>query len=213
MVIITQVKDHSNIVPSNPSIDSSPEGDPDLLHAKIDSALMALQEKTNEVETLRLLKDSKLATSSTATTIVELQAQLDKVTSATSQNEDWLRMLQKGYNFYQKKRAQGNVHLMDELIMHDNKFQIMERNRQRVERDTRSVQLQIQAKEKEYYDAATQYASQLDIVAKDPQCASASNDLETLRQVVKLQEYKNIIALQTLNKWKEKQRFANEWRD
>lgn len=98
-------------------IENDANDDVDVLIAKIESALLALEEAKQEVKELRQIQDMELSTSPNAGMVHGLKEELKAVNNAISENDEWLVALRKSKDYYYNKKQANRGHLIDECAV------------------------------------------------------------------------------------------------
>jgi len=193
-------------------IENDANDDVDVLIAKIEPALLALEEAKQEVKELRQIQDMELSTSPNVGMVHGLKEELKAVNNAISENDEWLVALRKSKDYYYNKKQANRGHLTDECAVLQQKLRILERERWRVHNEWRPLNLQIDEEEKKNYVEALQCASELDVLAMAVGYSSREEEVSTLWKLVKLHEKKFLKIQKELKEVNSQIAFEGAWR-
>ena len=192
--------------------DGSPgdgEDNEEVVVAKLESAIIALELVKKDVAELRQIREMELSANRSATPT--LKEEMKVINKAISENDKHLASLRKSRDHYYKKKQEKRHHPMDVHAILQQKLIILERERGRVHNDVGLLNCQIDEEEKKNYVAALQCAYGLDGLAMAPEYGTTEEEVSTLRKLVNLHEKKLEESLKELGQVDSQVLFERAW--
>jgi len=110
-----------------------------------------------------------------------------------------------------EKREKGCTHISDDVAIYHRKLELLEREKWKLQIEKQCLNDQVQEQKKEYYNAASQQAQELVVLALAPEHGSIPEEVATLRKLVRLHEEKKAVVFEECGKLQQEMIFYRDW--